>query len=260
MTILKSFDSEKFYLGSLCKHKHDWNETGQSLRYIRCNECKACRLEKYKHRHDSILKNKQAYYQRNRDVIIQRRRENYKQNREVLLKRQHEYDRKNRALRLARDRKRYQLHREILLEKKRNYYWQNVHILNEKSRQYRRSEKGKLAFQKANHKYRARKKLNHHFNYTAQQIKELYQKFNGECAYCGATKQLSVDHFIAISAGGPDCLGNLVPSCKTCNSSKQDSDPKLWFLRQKFYSKKRWKNILKILGKTESSYNQLPLL
>lgn len=36
------FDEEKYWLGDLCEHGHDWNKTGHSLRYIRSSRCVEC--------------------------------------------------------------------------------------------------------------------------------------------------------------------------------------------------------------------------
>jgi 5-methylcytosine-specific restriction endonuclease McrA len=41
------------------------------------------------------------------------------------------------------------------------------------------------------------------------------------CAYCGATpKRLHLEHIIPITRGGQHSLGNFLPVCKSCNSSK----------------------------------------
>lgn len=53
--------------------------------------------------------------------------------------------------------------------------------------------------------------------------KEVWGKTGGRCAYCG--KELnpfifSVDHLIPLSKGGPDETENMMPACKSCNSSK----------------------------------------
>lgn len=41
-----------------------------------------------------------------------------------------------------------------------------------------------------------------------------------QCFYCGATGDLSLDHIISFKMGGDDTAGNLVTSCRSCNSSK----------------------------------------
>lgn len=42
MLTITEFDATKYRLGSLCKRGHDWNKTGQSLRYIQCGTCLKC--------------------------------------------------------------------------------------------------------------------------------------------------------------------------------------------------------------------------
>lgn len=57
---------------------------------------------------------------------------------------------------------------------------------------------------------------------------EVYQKYNGHCAYCGreiAYKDMQVDHFLPLRAWGiedtgTDDLDNLMPACRMCNHYK----------------------------------------
>lgn len=49
------------------------------------------------------------------------------------------------------------------------------------------------------------------------------------CAYCGADVQLTIDHMIPRSRGGPDTGDNAVWACRCCNSSKRDSDMLAWW-------------------------------
>jgi hypothetical protein len=46
------FDEEKYYLGTLCKRGHDWNNTGFTLRYVKGMNCPLCRrvTSNYKYR------------------------------------------------------------------------------------------------------------------------------------------------------------------------------------------------------------------
>lgn len=45
------------------------------------------------------------------------------------------------------------------------------------------------------------------------------------CQYCGANKDLTLDHLIPKSKGGKSTWTNLVTACKTCNSRKGDYNP-----------------------------------
>ena len=46
----------------------------------------------------------------------------------------------------------------------------------------------------------------------------------GVCHYCGAqvgAKALTMDHLVPIVRGGKSTKGNLVPSCKVCNTARK---------------------------------------
>ena len=51
---------------------------------------------------------------------------------------------------------------------------------------------------------------------------------NNNCLYCGGTTHLSVDHLIPRLKSGTDSADNLIPACRTCNSSKGAKDMVLW--------------------------------
>ena len=50
--------------------------------------------------------------------------------------------------------------------------------------------------------------------------KELKRIRNSDCTHCGAVGPSHIDHVIPLSRGGAHSLGNLMPLCKSCNSSK----------------------------------------
>jgi 5-methylcytosine-specific restriction enzyme A len=53
----------------------------------------------------------------------------------------------------------------------------------------------------------------------------------GKCGYCGsvvAQKDLTMDHFVPLVAGGRSTKENLVPSCKACNNKKKSMMPLEW--------------------------------
>lgn len=58
---------------------------------------------------------------------------------------------------------------------------------------------------------------------TVEAIAELYETFGHACAYCLKTGiELTMDHAIPLSKGGPHHIDNIVPACKSCNSVKHD--------------------------------------
>jgi len=52
------------------------------------------------------------------------------------------------------------------------------------------------------------------------------------CVYCGGAQSLSGDHIIPPSKVGKDCGDNLVLACRSCNSSKRDTDFLEWWSRK----------------------------
>ena len=56
----------------------------------------------------------------------------------------------------------------------------------------------------------------------------------GGCAYCGATDQpLQRDCVLALSRGGRYTLDNIVPACRSCNTSKCNDDVTSWLRRRR---------------------------
>lgn len=236
MTNITEFDSDSFYLGRLCKYGHDWNSTGKSRRRKNTRICTQCQAQ-----------NSLKYYYKNREKELERLAEHYQRNREAVRQRHKKYYQKN---------KKNCFRRQLEYRKTP----QGKEMWRRYMTKFRQTSKGRVAVKRANSRRRAYKRSNHHAPYTLEQIQALKKKFDNACAYCGSTDTLVLDHFLPVSIGGPDCLGNFVPACHKCNNYKRDYDPMLWYKSQPFYSPERWKLILEVLGKTESNYNQLPLL
>lgn len=64
---------------------------------------------------------------------------------------------------------------------------------------------------------------------TKEQREQIYNKFDGHCAYCGWEidyKDMQVDHVIPLMAwndneSGADSLDNMFPACRSCNHYKR---------------------------------------
>jgi 5-methylcytosine-specific restriction endonuclease McrA len=68
---------------------------------------------------------------------------------------------------------------------------------------------------------------------TDQQWLDLQQAWGG-CAYCGVQdKPLQRDCVLAISRGGRYTLDNVVPACRSCNTSKCNDEVTGWLRRKK---------------------------
>ncbi len=68
--------------------------------------------------------------------------------------------------------------------------------------------------------------------------------FNSRCCYCGEyMHKPTKDHIKPLSDGGALTRGNVIPCCKSCNSSKRDNEMLSWYQRQSFYNKARAQKI-----------------
>jgi len=56
-----------------------------------------------------------------------------------------------------------------------------------------------------------------------------------QCIYCGKRENLSYDHLIPVSRGGPDIPDNVVMACRGCNSSKGDKGIYEWYKLDRRY-------------------------
>ncbi len=57
------------------------------------------------------------------------------------------------------------------------------------------------------------------------------KRSEGTCYYCGqkfSPLELTMDHIVPLIRGGKSTKGNLVPSCKECNSRKKHMLPLEW--------------------------------
>ncbi len=74
---------------------------------------------------------------------------------------------------------------------------------------------------------------------------KILESFNHECAYCGVTKALIPEHIVpqsllsSESPGDVDLIGNIVPSCCSCNGSKGKHEMIEWY--KDFPQYKQWR-------------------
>lgn len=86
---------------------------------------------------------------------------------------------------------------------------------------------------------------------------KIMEDFNHSCAYCGISEGdhlkkwgeiLHREHFIALSNGGGYEVGNIIPSCRSCNSSKRSRDFFEWYPNYEHYDEDRMNFILTYLN------------
>lgn len=86
--------------------------------------------------------------------------------------------------------------------------------------------------------------------------------YHSHCVYCGATRgesgKLTVDHIIPIRVGGTGAFENVVPACKSCNSSKRDTMLVQWFFESETFTDELFRDFIKYAaekaGRTEKSF------
>lgn len=58
---------------------------------------------------------------------------------------------------------------------------------------------------------------------TKAQRLQVYEKYDGKCAYCGShisLDEMQVDHIKPLALGGADDISNFAPACRMCNFYK----------------------------------------
>lgn len=165
-------------------------------------------------------------------------RNNYLRHREQKLTSAREYRKNNQEKIKASRKEKYQANRDEMRIRNRENY-----LLN-------REERVKAAIKyQAEHPEivaltRSRRRAAVNFRISTQDHRKLLHLYRGCCAYCSVKlgkwgredgNSLQWDHVVPLARGGANGVGNLVPSCRNCNLSKNASTVMEWKIR-----KARW--------------------
>lgn len=145
------------------------------------------------------------YWRRHSDKLNQRRRERYVGSPEYLAKKA-AYMRDHLAAKRQND-------PSYVIDKR------------ERDRLYRQTPEGNLSRRRQKYKRRA---LGGRHTLNSTDMQRLLTGFAYCCAYCLQCGSLTMDHFIPLTRGGGTVMGNIVPACSPCNSSKQNKMPSDW--------------------------------
>lgn len=156
--------------------------------------------------------------------------------------------------------------KEQIREKKKQYCAGHKEESREYNKQYRAEHKEYLrktdSARKKNHpeakrvyeQSRRARKAGLARTLTPMQWKSILDAFLGQCAYCGSVdKTLHQEHFISLYSGGEYTHDNIIPACKSCNSSKNARDFFTWYPKCEFYNKARERKIMRFLHYTGSA-------
>jgi 5-methylcytosine-specific restriction endonuclease McrA len=318
------FDESKYRLGSLCRRKHDWMKTGQSLRHASNNHCPQCDKERYQANLEENQRSARERMQSLRMAKIQfmspRELQEYRKSESEHVQQYYRAKgRKSRAKGMesfvipphlvgtcitadelqpfiaagwdinqldpamvteSRDAWRQTQQAiqglspspsvaRLVMDEQKRYWRENPDAYKEHRRQWDQS-KWWLEYQTRpelrlyiRQKSKRRKALLR--EQTAHQIQphELrtrFALFGNCCAYCGASGDMEIEHVIPISKGGTHAMGNILPACHDCNSSKRAKEVEGWYRRKPFFTEIRWRKICRALGWNRSGIGQLALL
>jgi len=232
-------------------------------------ECKVCKAEYDKayreNNREAIAETKKQCYLKNVKYYLEKKSEYYINNKEILNETNKQYYKDNKSRISELSRQHYQENKVKIKQSQQLWQLDNKDKMKEYRAKYR--AKNPEANRQGKQKYKAKiKKLPN--TLTVGQWDNIKIHFNNECAYCGMNEkkhnevwaqQLHQEHFIPLSNNGEYTHNNIIPSCRSCNSSKKNKDFFEWYPTYEHYNRDREKKILDFLGYTTENTQQLAL-
>lgn len=80
----------------------------------------------------------------------------------------------------------------------------------------------KLERREATRRRQKRVKANGGPGVSVKDWERLCRRHQMRCAYCQSASPLTMDHVVPLARGGWHAIGNILPACQPCNSSKRD--------------------------------------
>jgi hypothetical protein len=214
--------------------------------------CKSC--ERIKN-HNRYVANKEehnrkskAYYEANKEQIHLQTKQYRKANAEKIKEQKRrafqEYLLTHREEHNARTRE-YKIQRRAELnEKSRIYYQNNKEKHKDSCRRWNKANRNKCSY--STQKYRNIKR-GLTCTLTLEEWEQTKKEFGNKCAYCGKTRNLVQEHYVPVSLAGSFTKENIVPSCASCNNSKNNKLFADWYPTFKHYSKEREQKVIQYI-------------
>lgn len=156
---------------------------------------------------------KSAYDRANKE----RHAEKYKANREIIRKKRKAEYQQNREKHLQRAKRNLEVNREKVLDYQSRYYEQNAEKVKRRVSSYQKANRQKMNVLSSRRRVR---EANNGGSHTLEELRRKFMLLGDVCFYCGVGGDLTIDHDIPISRGGTDNIENILPACRSCNSSK----------------------------------------
>ena len=176
-------------------------------------------------------KENQRYYTENKEKVNAKNRRNYEENKEERLKQIKNWSNKNREKRNQIDRRSYIKHKAKRISKSLKWIKENPEKHAKRNQERRATIRNLEA------------------NFTSVDWEKCKSIFNNTCAYCGKKSKLQQEHVIPVSKGGTYTKDNILPACKSCNSSKNNRDFATWYKSYKHYNEVRGAKIYQYIKK-----------
>lgn len=126
-----------------------------------------------------------------------------------------------------RNKKHYEANKEMLKARRLKRYYENREYERKKQAEYHKKNKGQILL---NRHIRRAQDLTVNHSLMVAEWEWIKGYWDYCCAYCGFEDwfNLQIDHVIPMSKGGVHSVGNVVPACVSCNTSKQAQDLGNW--------------------------------
>jgi len=204
---------------------------GKNGKRSRCKECIKEESITYRENNTEALKKyHNKYYLENKDSILEYGKQHYAENKATIAIKGKLYREKR---------------KEVISERMKVYHFKNKLHFAKLHHIYKQEHAEECRISCQNREARKRKLSS---NLTVEQWVNIKESFNNICAYCGKELILTQEHFIPLSKGGEYSANNIIPSCQSCNSSKNNKDFFTWYPKYKYFSKKRQTKILQFLN------------
>lgn len=211
-------------------------------------KCKNCTAEDKK---QWDIKNKEhcsKYREDNAKIRSEYNKEYRKNNKERVSEYHKKYNQINKDV-MSITRKKYKKNnKDIISIKRKQYRLDNSDKIKESNKQYKANNKDRVAID--NQKRRSRKKLLP-ATLTLSEWEFIKNSFSDTCCYCGRKLPITQEHYVAVINLGGYELGNIVPACQSCNSSKGAKYFEDWYPTHESYSSERESKILEFIEKTK---------
>ena len=189
---------------------------GYSRGGCRCDACKAAKAAAAKKDRKRKPRDRSAWREANKEHVAAYQKRWRAENREKIAADQRAYYRANKAK---------------LAGRQKAYREANPDRAAESRRKWRDANRDQVKAYR--HLRRAAEVGNGVFVILPGEWNRVLQRYRHECAYCGGSGPLEMEHVVPVAKGGRHSIGNLVPACRSCNASKHANLLVEWLHKQR---------------------------